>query len=155
MGEAAVAESLVFVDAGVLLACFDPEAGERRECAQAWLRRLWEQRLGRTSQQVLGEFYALARRHFSTALAAGDARSELRRYQLWQPWPADQATLETAFAVEARHGLAFWDALVVAAAQAQGCSFLLSEALPHGQRFDGVTVLNPSKAGPESLDAQA
>jgi predicted nucleic acid-binding protein len=151
-----VADSaLVFVDADVLAACFDPQAGPRRERAQAWLRRLWEQRLGRTSQQVLNEFYALARRHFATALSAGDARSELRRYQLWQPWPSDQATLETAFAVEARHGLSFWDSLVVAAAQAQGCGFLLSESLPHEARFDGVLVLNPLQAGPERLDASA
>jgi predicted nucleic acid-binding protein len=146
---------LVFVDADVLLACFDPTAGERRQQAQAWLRRLWEQRLGRTSQQVLGEFYALARQRFATALAAGDARSELRRYQLWQPWPADQATLETAFAVEARHGLSFWASLVVAAAQAQGCKLLLSESLPHEARFDGLLVLNPALAGPERLDASA
>ena len=55
MGAAMADQALVFVDAGVLLACFDPEAGERRERAQAWLRRLWAQRLGRTSQQVLGE----------------------------------------------------------------------------------------------------
>lgn len=153
MGAAMADQALVFVDAGVLLACFDPEAGERRERAQAWLRRLWAQRLGRTSQQVLGEFYALARRHFATALAAGDARSELRRLQLWQPWPSDAATFETAFAVEARHGLGFWDSLVVAAAQAQGCSYLLSEVLSHGQSFDGVTVINPQQAGPELLDA--
>lgn len=150
-----MAESLVFVDASVLLACFDPAAGARRESAQAWLRHLWAQRLGRTSQQVLGEFYALARRHFATALAAGDARSELRRLQLWQPWPNDPATFETAFAVEARHGLGFWDAAVVAAAQAQGCSFLLSESLPHEALFDGVTVLHPLKAGPERLDTPA
>ena len=148
-----MAEALVFVDAGVLLACFDPAAGERREQAQAWLRRLWAQRLGRTSQQVLSEFYALARRHFATALAAGDARSELRRLQLWQPWPSDAATFETAFAVEARHGLGFWDSLVVAAAQAQGCSYLLSDTLAAGQVFDGVTVISPQHSGPELLDA--
>lgn len=152
MGQAVADAALVFVDADVLVACFDPQAGARRERAQAWLRRLWELRLGRTSQQVLSEFYALARRNFATALSAGDARSELRRYQLWQPWPSDHATLETAFAVEARHGLGFWDALVVAAAQAQGCSLLLSESLPHEALFDGVLVLNPLQAGPERLD---
>ena len=146
---------LVFVDTAVLVACYDPQASALRPQAQAWLRRLWEGRQGRTSQQVLNEFYAVARQTFRTALAAGDARSEIRRYQYWQPWGHDPATLETAWAVEARHQLSFADSLVVAAAQAQGCRYLLSEAFAHEQGFDGVQVLNPFLVGPERLDESA
>jgi predicted nucleic acid-binding protein len=143
----------VFADTGLLLACFDARQPERRVQAQAWLSRLWQERRGRTSVQVLNEFYVAARRQFPTALAAGDARSELRRLQLWQPIAQDAAMFETAWAVESRHEIAYWDALVVAAAQVQGCGLLLSEKLPHEQRIDSLLVVNPFVCGPELLDA--
>lgn len=43
------------------------------------------------------------------------------------------------------HALAFWDALVLRAAQRSGCSILLTEDLQHGARFDGVEIVNPFK----------
>jgi predicted nucleic acid-binding protein len=104
---------------------------------------------------VLNEFYSNARRKFPTAISAGDARAEVRRYQRWQPWQIDHATMETAWAVESRYQLNYWDALIVAAAQAQGCAYLLSEDLQHGQQIDSVKILNPFLVGPEVLDAPA
>ena len=43
--------------------------------------------------------------------------------------------------------------LVLAAAQQQGCEWLLSEDLPHDLQIDGVRILNPFLVGPERLDA--
>ena len=42
--------------------------------------------------------------------------------------------------------------MMVAAAQQQGCSVLLTEDLQHGQQFDSVRILNPFITGPEWLD---
>lgn len=148
------AERKVFVDASVLIRAEDGSDPALQAQALAWLTALWRRRCGRLSVQVLNEFYVKATRQLQPPLMQGDARAEMRRYQHWQPWQQDAATFEAAFAVEARYGLSFWDSLVVAAAQAQGCRLLLSEALPHGQRFDGVLVLNPAQAGPERLDAR-
>ena len=67
--------------------------------------------------------------------------------------PIDQATVEAARAVESRFKIGYWDALILAAAQQQGCELLLSEALQHEQRYDGVQVLNPFLVGPERLAA--
>ena len=83
---------------------------------------------------------------------AGDARAEVRRYQLWQPWVVDHPTVESAWAVESRWQLSYWDALMVGAAQQQGCSVLLTEDLQHDQLIDGVRILNPFITGPEWLD---
>ncbi len=41
--------------------------------------------------QVLNEFYANARKKFSTAISAGDARALVRRYEHWRPWQNDQS----------------------------------------------------------------
>ena len=37
----------------------------------------------------------------------------------------------------------FWDGMLIATAIRAGCSFLLSEDMHDGARFDGITVLNP------------
>ena len=67
----------VFVDTGVLLHAVDDHDGDRRDRARAWLSSCWTARCGRTSVQVLSEFYADARRHFPTAISAGDASGDM------------------------------------------------------------------------------
>lgn len=143
---------LVFVDADVLLQAVDDQGPARRDQARAWLAACWRRHCGRISTQVLHDYYWKATRRFTSAIARGDARADVRRYQHWQPWQIDQATLETAWAAEARYELSYWDALMVAAAQQQGCSLLLTEALPHDRQIDGVRIVNPFIVGPELLD---
>jgi predicted nucleic acid-binding protein len=143
----------VFVDTSVLLYSEDGADAGKQTQALAWLRELWLKRCGRLSTQVLSEFYVNATRKLKPAMPSGDARAEVRRYQRWHPWQIDQATIEAAWAVESRFKLGFWDALIVAAAQQQGCELLLSEDLQHDQRFDAVRVVNPFKLGPEELAA--
>lgn len=145
--------SKVFVDTPVLLSAFDESDPPRRASAQAWLTACWMRRCGRLSTQVLSEFYANARERFASALSAGDARAEVRRYALWKPWQIDQATIDTAWAAESRWRIPFWDALMVASAQQQGCAYLLTLELPHELELDGLRILNPFVVGPEILEA--
>lgn len=143
---------LLFVDTNVLLYSVDDRDLAKRNQARAWLAACWTGRCGRVSTQVLSEFYWNARKKFPSILSAGDARAEVRRYQLWQPWVIDHATVESAWAAESRWQLSHWDALMVAAAQQQGCAALLTEDLQHDQLIDGVRVLNPFLTGPEWLN---
>ena len=143
----------VFVDTNVLLYSEDGADPKKQAQALAWLKELWQRRCGRLSTQVLNEFYVNATRKLQPAMSSGDARAEVRRYQRWHPWQIDQATIEAAWAVESRFKIGYWDALVVAAAQQQGCEWLLSEDLQHEQVFDGVKVINPFLLGPDGLGA--
>lgn len=43
----------------------------------------------------------------------------------------------------ATYGLHFWDGMIVAAAERAGCERLWSEGLNAGQKYFGVTVVNP------------
>src|SRR6266571_591783 len=63
----------------------------------------------------------------------------------------DERTLETAWQVEDRFGLSFWDALIVAAARTSGCDHLLTEDLQDGQELDGVVVVDPFANDPTAL----
>jgi predicted nucleic acid-binding protein len=138
-----------------LLQAFDERDAARQARAREWLVACWQRRCGRLSSQVLHEFYVTARMRFASAIAAGDARSEVRRYQQWKPWLVDQPTVETAWAVESRNGIGYWDALMVAAAQHMGCQWLLTERLAHDRLFENVRIVNPFLAGPDLLDVPA
>lgn len=137
----------VFVDTSVLIAAEDTGAQALYAACLAWLDALWQHRSGRTGNQALVEFY-------DQVVAApqpmprGDARAAMRRYQTWAPWKTDAATLETAWAIEARHQLAFGDCLALAAAQHSGCALLLSTTLAHGAAFGGVQVVHPALQAP-------
>ena len=142
----------VFVDTKVLIYSEDGRVPEKQAQALAWLRVLWQRRLGRLSTQVLNEFYTNVTRKIKPPMQPGDARAEVRRYQRWQPWAIDHPTVETAWSVESRFGFSYWDALIVASAQTLGCRYLLSEDMQHGQVVDSVQILNPFLVGPEILD---
>ena len=132
----------VFVDTSVLIAAEDVSGGALYRACLAWLDALWHARSGRTGTQALVEFYD----QVTTApqpMPRGDARAAMRRYQTWIPWKTDAATLETAWAMEARHALAWGDCLALACAQHSGCTHMLSLYLPHGAQFGGVTVWHP------------
>ncbi|WP_201740887.1 PIN domain-containing protein [Rhodoferax sp. TS-BS-61-7] len=141
--------AIVFVDTNVLLAADDAFDATRQARVRDWLQALWQRRAGRVSTQVLNAYYVGATQHF--AMPQGDARAKLRRYQLWQPWQIDHQTVETAWGVEARFGLPYWDALIVAAAAQSGATHVLSLDLQHGQQIDGVTILGPLQATPADV----
>lgn len=143
----------VFVDTNVLIYSEDGAHPQKQAQAVDWLAELWRRRCGRVSTQVLSEFYVNVTRKIKPAMPSGDARAEVRRYQRWQPWPIDHVTVESAWAIESRFGLSYWDALIVAAARQLGCRFLLSEDMQHEQHIDSVQIINPFLVGPALLDA--
>lgn len=142
---------LVMLDTNVLLYGVDDKDLTKRDLARRWIAACWERRCGRISTQVLNEFYINARKKFPSVISGGDARAEVRRYQHWQPWVIDHATVETAWAIEGRYRLSYWDALIVASAVQQGCDGVVTEDLQHDQLIDGVRILNPFIVGPEVL----
>lgn len=145
--------STVFVDTNVLLYAVDPRSADRRERAQAWLRRCWRDDCGRISTQVLHEMFVNLRR-VAPSMAADDARRIVREYRAWTPWIVDEETIDLAWELQDRFSFSYWDALMVAAAQQQGCTLLLTEDLQHDQRIDQLRILNPFLVGPEVLDAE-
>lgn len=136
-------DATVFVDTSVLVLAEDTSAGEGHLQTLACLDHLWRERSGRVSTQGLGEFYESVTGYANSPMPQGDARAAIRRYNSWTPWQNDAATLETAWALQARHTLAWGDCLALAAAQHSGCAALLSLHLPSGAQYGGVQVVHP------------
>lgn len=131
----------VFVDTNVFVYRHDDSVLAKQSRAEQWLTFLADSRTGRLSYQVLQELYA------TLSPRLGFDRSEARRIiqllSVWQPIRTDLGILERAWQVQERHAISWWDALIVAAAQASECAVLLTEDLQTGQVFDGVRVVNP------------
>jgi predicted nucleic acid-binding protein len=133
----------VFVDTNILIYADDQADAFKQERAQTWLARLWGERTGRVSTQVLNAYYVNVTKKNNFGLKTGDARAKVRRFQLWQPWLIDHATVETAWGIEARFGFSYADSLIVASAAHSGCKYLLSDDMQHLQQIDSVKIINP------------
>jgi len=133
----------------VLIYSVDAGDPQKRDAARAWTEELWSSRRGRISFQVLQEFYWIAGKKVPEA--RDQIRVEIRDLLAWEPVAIDGAVLEFGWKLQDRYQLSFWDALIVAAAKAAGCAFLLTEDLQAGQDLDGVKVLNPFLTEPASL----
>jgi predicted nucleic acid-binding protein len=138
---------LVFVDTNVLLYAIDTHDAHKHRQARDWINRLWRERNGRTSVQVLSEYYVHATRVSSVPLSREKAWEQVVAFYEWQPRAVDIELLESARRIQDRYRLNWWDSLVVAAAHALGCAMLLSEDMQHGAVYSGVTCMNPFRTG--------
>jgi predicted nucleic acid-binding protein len=133
----------VFVDTNVLVYARDTSKPAKHAVAADWLRRLWLEQRGRTSVQVLSEYYTTVTRKLRPGLAADEAWEDVAALFAWQPQEIDRRVMEQAREIERRHELSWWDSMIVAAAQIQNCEVLLSEDLQHGWMCGAVTIRNP------------
>lgn len=132
-----------FVDTNVFVYAHDRDAGVKHAVAAERLRALWVSRDGVMSTQVLQEFYVNVTRKIPRPLRRAVARQVIETYRVWRIERADVDLVLEASAIEQRHQLSFWDAMIVAAAVRAGAERLLSEDLNDGQQIEGVLVENP------------
>lgn len=140
---------LLFADTNLLVYARDTSDATKHAAARAWMELLWADGQGRTSTQVLNEYYVTVTRKLKPQLPPEAARAEIRDLEAWRPQSVDAPMLEAAWSIEDRYKLSFWDSLIVAAAQGAQCDGLLTEDLQHGMDFDGLTVLSPFLTSPE------
>jgi predicted nucleic acid-binding protein len=115
-----------------------------------WMTRLWYDKSGRVSYQVLQEFYITVTHKLHPGLPIHIARMDVRSLMSWQPVFSSDSVLERAWAIQDRYGLSWWDALIVSAAQIAECKYLLTEDLQDHQRLGAVKVVNPFQADPDT-----
>ena len=135
--------ALVFVDTNVFVYARDVREPPKQGRAAAWLAYLWREQSGRTSAQVLSEYYVIVTRKLTPGLTPDEAWDDLTALFTWRPQPIDEALLQRGRQVEYRHRISWWDSLIVGAAQLQGCDLLLTEDLQDGGVYGGVTVRSP------------
>jgi len=131
-----------FVDTNVLLYAISRDAAEQEKAKRA--NDILAERDLALSVQVLQEFYVQATRA-SRRDAIGHQQAVLL-IESFQRFPVQDITgtiMLAALNCRQRFQLSYWDAAIIEASRAMGCSHVLSEDLNHGQDYGGVLVVNP------------
>jgi predicted nucleic acid-binding protein len=145
----------IFVDTNVHLYAKDTRDAGKQGRANEWLSWCWTRRTGRISTQVLNELYSNAITRFRSGVTPEKAREQVRMLRLWQPPHLDTYTVDGAWVMQDRYKLGYWDALILSSAQQQGCNYLLSEDMPHLQKYDTVQTVNPFVMTPAEFETLA
>ncbi len=130
-----------FIDTNVLLYADAGDAGDKQRLAVTLIRSHMVEASGVVSTQVLQEFAAAGLRKLGLPLELVRARLEF--FSGFEVISASPKAILQALDVRQRWNLSFYDALIVQAAQACGCTELLTEDLEAGANFNGVRVVNP------------
>ena len=97
----------VFVDTNVLIYAIDEADRKKQQAAMAWKAELWKSRRGRTSFQVLQEFYVKAIHKLPSSRNV--TRAEVRDLLAWRPVAVDAGVLHHAWQIQDRYQFSFWD----------------------------------------------
>ena len=133
-----------FLDTNIAVYCFDCSEPRKQNCAKDLVAHAASSGLGVVSYQVLQEFCNVATSAKRLALTT----EQIMAYttQLLEPMNKVSPSVELlAHALQIRldTNCAFYDSLIIAAAQLSGCSTLYSEDMQHQQLVGGVRVVNP------------
>ena len=129
----------VFIDTNVLAYAFDAASPGKQSVALSLIERADFI----VSAQVLGELYVTLTRKLTDKVPADVAAQAIARLAVLPVVPTSAALVGGAIGLSIRWQLSYWDALIVGAAKAAGCSTLLTEDLNSGAVIDGVAIVDP------------
>lgn len=96
-----------------------------------------------TSAQVLQEFFVTVVRKASRPLSAAQALEWIEQWAAFPCQPIDRELVQIAAGISERFTISYWDAAILAAAEALGSRIVYSEDLNDGQRYGELRVINP------------
>ena len=96
-----------------------------------------------TSAQVLQEFFVTVVRKALRPLSAAQALEWIEQWAAFPCQPIDRELVQIAAELSERFTISYWDAAILAAAEALGSRIVYSEDLNDGQRYGEVRVVNP------------
>jgi predicted nucleic acid-binding protein len=96
-----------------------------------------------TSAQVLEEFFVTVVRKASRPLSAAQALDWIEQLAAFPCQAIDHQLVRIAVEQSERFAISYWDAAILAAAEALGTDTVYSEDLSHGRRYGRVRVVNP------------
>lgn len=134
-----------FVDTNILMYAHAKAGGAKRDLAKVLLERLWTERSGVVSTQVLQELCVNLRRKARPPVDLETARNIVTDYLAWNVVTNTPESILEALEIEKQYRISFWDALIIQAAETCGAAVLYSEDLSDGQTYRSVRVVNPFK----------
>ena len=130
-----------FLDTNVLLYAATANVAERRKQDIAY-ELIAADNFG-ISTQVLQEFYVNATRQTGAKMRPDKALAWLDELAHVPCFVVNAEAFRQAIVTSLRFKINYWDAAILAAAEALGATTLYSEDLAHGQHYGPIRVVNP------------
>ncbi len=131
----------VFLASNILAYAQDGGSPDKQRKSREVIARLAGSGDGVISTQVMQEFFVAATRKREVPPLA--AKGVLKTFTVFEIVQVSPDLIQEAVDCSILNELSFWDALVLAAAAAAGCSTVYTEDLNAGQTILGVKVENP------------
>lgn len=134
-----------FLDTNVLLYAATAQPSEKLKQDAAY--RLIEADNFGVSTQVMQEFYVNATTKVRIKMNPAVAVAWLAEIEHRPCIAIDAEIVKHAIEVSLRYKISYWDAALIAAAEALGAATLYTEDLNDGQLYGSVRAVNPFQAG--------
>lgn len=130
-----------FIDSNIVVYANDCNAGEKQVKAIETVTRCMKAQNGIMSIQVLQEYanIALNRLHQEPPVVL----QQLKLLESFKIVIPSSKMVRRSVEIRDLYRVSFWDANIVAAAEAADCDLVLSEDLSTGQYYAGIEVINP------------
>ena len=130
-----------FIDTNVLIYAEASDAPAKQRTALDLLKRLYEEAQGVLSTQVLQEYCNVALKKLR--LPVQHVRAQLDLYEQFEVIQVTPAIIHAGLDLHQTRSVSFFDAIVLASAQASGCNVIWTEDMNAGEVVNGVRISNP------------
>jgi|SRR5882672_6244481 len=131
-----------FLDTNVVVYAFDTGNQNKQRISRELLKNAIAGKAV-ISTQVLAEFASALLHKISPPANADAVMRGLDALAPIRTITPDRELIRRAVEAHASYGIHFYDGMIVAAAERAGCHQIWSEDLNTGQKYFGVTVMNP------------
>lgn len=132
-----------FIDSNVLLYSADNTDARKQRIAAAIVQYAISTETYLISAQVINEFCAVAFRKLKKTV--DEIEGFISAFEGIKTVPVLQSWSRRALWIMNRYNLQFYDSLIVAAAEANGCDEILTEDLSDGEVYCGIKAVDPFK----------
>ena len=134
---------MTFLDSNIFVYFIDPRNPGKKSIAESLVETALTDPRYVISDQVLNEFANVAMKKL--ALTEDEVRDYIVDFQNITRTRESQGKTLRALEIKKRYGTQFYDSLLLATAEANGCDEFLSEDLNDGQLYCGIKAVNPFK----------
>jgi predicted nucleic acid-binding protein len=142
-----------FADTNLLVYAMDPTEIRKRHHIKDFLNQIIDHHTLVLSPQSLNEFYRVVTEK-RDLVPRNDAQLLVWAWSEFCTAPYDIQVTQKAWQIQAQHGFAWWDSMLLASASLAGCELFLSEDMQHESTVDGLTILSPFKLDTAALFAR-
>ena len=132
---------MIFLDTNVFVHSADTTDRVKQSRAYSIIKNAVDNPSFVISSQVLNEFSNVALSKLRKTVA--EVAAFIRLFRRIKVVPVVADLTEKALSIKGQYGIQFYDSLLIASANANGCSEFWSEDLGDGTVYSGVKVVNP------------